>query len=504
METMKCEHMKTHGGRTLYDAYFDKKSEKMMHKMIKDRNIRPSTGQGYLTTVKLYALFNKKQIYELIEEALEEQDAHIPLRESKLKKRLLAYREYLSDDFGGRATTIKTYFSKILTVYRHFECEIPVLPLMQYNYEYVSTYEDLPTLAHLREALDITTVRLRAVICFQASSGSAKAETLSLSVRQFFQGVQEYHDITFSEDYDTLTKILHTLGEKLKNYDLIVPRFYLERIKTKKYYYTFCSPEATYWIIRDLKSRLYHDEDISKFLDEKLFDFSSSALSVHYQDINDYFDWGFKGPYRFFRSHVLRKWNASNIQMTTEDIDNIQGRSKDVVHEAYIKVRPERLKKTYMEHMWRVCISREWREACIVLDPISKEELGLDTPDERAIDKLMSTIEESLGDKFNITSPLNKESIVEAQSNRSVNEAKLTGLLNKLDNLEGSIETVPNETVPSLHQNPAPVAQQSPTSSDVGAVNYDKLLQYAPLLQQGLITQDEFNQIKADIFNGGV
>lgn len=67
METMKCEHMKTHGGRTLYDAYFDKKSEKMMHKMIKDRNIRPSTGQGYLTTVKLYALFNKKQIFSMEE-----------------------------------------------------------------------------------------------------------------------------------------------------------------------------------------------------------------------------------------------------------------------------------------------------------------------------------------------------------------------------------------------------------------------------------------------------
>lgn len=443
------------------NRYFDLKSQKMMDKMMKERNVRASTAKGYSSTIKMYTEFNQMQLYDLIDEALKEQDAHIPLRESKLKQRLLDYRNYLMNIQDMSSHTVKTYFSKMLTVYRHFECEIPIIPMAQYNHEYVTTYSDLPTVQHLRQALEVSPVDLRAVICFQASSGSAKAEALQLTVRQFFQGVQEYHDLSFSEDEETLEKILEVLEHKLAEYELIVPTFYLERIKTKKFYYTFCSPEACKWIVMDLKNRI-GKTNVQEFLNSQLFDFSPSLLLTRYQEINDYFKWGHKGKYRFFRSHVLRKWNASNIQMTSEDIDNIQGRSKDVVHEAYIKVKPERLKKTYMEHMWRVCIDEKWRQYCIALDPLSKEELGVTTPEERVMNKIMALFE----DRFN--APL--------------------------------APNIQEEIIPQKPPKPEP----EPVVVAKGNGAYDKLLQYAPLLQQGLITQDEFNQIKADIFQGGV
>ena len=439
------------------NRYFDLKSQKMLDKMAKERNIGDSSAQGYMSTIKMYTEFNQMQLYELIDEALKEQDAHIPLRESKLKQRLLDYRNYLMNIQDMSSKTVKTYFSKMLTVYRHFECEIPIIPMAQYKHEYVTTYSDLPTLDHLRQALEVSPVDLRAAICFQASSGSAKAETLQLTVRQFFQGVQEYHDLSFSEDEETLEKILKVLEHKLAEYELIVPTFYLERIKTKKFYYTFCSPEACKWIVMDLKNRI-GKTNVQEFLNSQLFDFSPSLLLTRYQEVNDYFKWGHKGKFRFFRSHVLRKWNASNIQMTTEDIDNIQGRSKDEVHQAYIKVKPERLKKTYMEHMWRVCIDEKWRQYCIALDPLSKEELGVTTPEERAMNKIMALFE----DRFNV------------------------------------------QLAPNIQEEIIPQKLPKPEPEPKGNGDYDKLLQYAPLLQQGLITQDEFDQIKADIFQGGV
>lgn len=439
------------------NRYFDLKSQKMLDKMAKERNIRDSSAKGYISTIKMYTEFNQMQLYELIDEALKEQDAHIPLRESKLKQRLLDYRNYLMNIQDMSSKTVKTYFSKMLTVYRHFECEIPIIPMAQYKHEYVTTYSDLPTLDHLRQALEVSPVDLRAVICFQASSGSAKAEALQLTVRQFFQGVQEYHDLSFSEDEETLEKILKVLEHKLAEYELIVPTFYLERIKTKKFYYTFCSPEACKWIVMDLKNRI-GKTNVQEFLNSQLFDFSPSLLLTRYQEVNDYFKWGHKGKFRFFRSHVLRKWNASNIQMTSEDIDNIQGRAKDVVHEAYIKVKPERLKKTYMEHMWRVCIDEKWRQYCIALDPLSKEELGVTTPEERAMNKIMALFE----DRFNV------------------------------------------QLAPNIQEEIIPQKLPKPEPEPKGKGDYDKLLQYAPLLQQGLITQEEFNQIKADIFQGGV
>lgn len=457
------------------NRYFDLKSQKLMDKMMKERNVRASTAKGYLSTIKMYTEFNQMQLYDLIDEALKEQDAHIPLRESKLKQRLLDYRNYLMNIQDMSSQTVKTYFSKMLTVYRHFECEIPIIPMAQYKHEYVTTYSDLPTVGHLRQALDVSPVNLRAVICFQASSGSAKAETLSLTVRQFFQGVQEYHDIPYDETTSTLEKILSLLELKISQEELIVPTFYLERIKTKKFYYTFCSPEACKWIVKDLKNRI-GKTSTKEFLDSQLFDFTPSLLLTRYQDINDNFSWGRKGKYRFFRSHVLRKWNASNIQMTTEDIDNIQGRAKNVVHEAYIKVKPERLKKTYMQHMWRVCIEEKWRHACIVMDPLSKEELGITSPEERAMDKILSLFEARFGED----SPFND--VVNVAEEPPEKPVIITRYSQK-----------PSTPLP------APV-----TARNEGTNDYDKLLQYAPLLQQGLITQDEFNQIKADIFQGRV
>ena len=75
-----------------------------------------------------------------------------------------------------------------------------------------------------------------------------------------------------------------------------------------------------------------------------------------FQDINDRMGWGFKGNYRFFRTHTLRKFHASNIQLVAEYVDALQGRSKNSVHETYIKTNPEKLKEIYVKNMKNVMI----------------------------------------------------------------------------------------------------------------------------------------------------
>lgn len=480
--------------------YFDKTSEELCYKFLEERNIRKSTYKGYAVSVKDYCNFQKKPLRELLDEALKQQDAHIPLRESKLKQRLLNYREYLMKESGKSSSTVKTYFSKIKTVYTHFNVELPILPPVQYAREYVTTYSDLPTLNNLREALEVSTIDMKAVICFQVSSGSAKAEVLSLTVKQFFEGVQPYHNIKFNDDLKTLTDILEEIGRQLSEKEIVVPTFYLERIKTKKFYYTFCSPEASEHIVKYLKGRLVSCKDTKAFLKEKLFDFTSSMLLTKFQEINDYYSWGFKGKYRFFRSHVLRKWNASNIQMTTEDIDNIQGRAKDVVHEAYIKVKPERLKKTYMEHMWRVCISQEWRETCVLLDAHSKEELGARTPEEKAL----ARIEKLLEEKGLPMTP----GIGMVQSNKEQMDLLLSNpVFRFFDNLNKLLENVNTMKVPPNYKGKRrgrPKIKDNFKKEDENIVEgeYDKLLEYSSLLKEGLITKDEFNKIKESVFGG--
>ena len=130
----------------------------------------------------------------------------------------------------------------------------------------------------------------------------------------------------------------------------IVPAFYLKRIKTNKFYYAFCSPEASHHIVKYLISR----KGLS--LDDRLFDFTDSSLIYSFKKLNDSLGFGFVGPYRFFRSHSLPKFHESNIGLSHDIVDELHGRAKTMVHEEYIKTNSQRLKEIYIGAMHNVMI----------------------------------------------------------------------------------------------------------------------------------------------------
>ena len=314
-------------------------NNKLFKKFCKDRNIKSSTIKGYESALKQYMSFNNMLIDDLIEEALIDEKNRLPIKDRKIKKRLLNYRSFLlSSDMSPN--TARTYFSKIKTFYLHYEIELPILPMAKYEKIYETNYLDLPTKEHIIQALEISKIDMKAIILFMSSSGTAKAETLSLSVEQFIIGTKDYHN------GGSIKEILDCLDKK----NNVIPTFYLKRVKTDKYYYTFCSPEATKFIVKYLKTRN------NLKLEDKLFDFTNSMLLTKFQEINDKMNWGFKGNYRFFRSHTLRKFHASNIGLSTEYIDSLQGRSKNEVHETYIKTNPKKLKEIYKSAMKNVMI----------------------------------------------------------------------------------------------------------------------------------------------------
>ena len=316
--------------------------DKDFQKFCKDKHIKESTIKGYASALKNYTEFHEKSMEFLIKEALNEETLHMLPKEKKIKQRLLDYRNYLLKSKLS-INTAKTYFTKIKSYYRYHEIEIPELPEAQYTKNYETNYMDLPTHNHIRQVLETVPIKLKAIILFMSSSGTSKSETLSLTVQQFIQATEEYHN------GKSIEVVLNTLEQK----NNVIPTFYLKRIKTQKYYYTFCTPEATTHIIRYLKTRK------NLKLTDLLFDISSSALTRNFQKINDEMGWGFKGKHRFFRSHTLRKFHASNIGLATEYIDSLQGRRKNEIHETYIKTNPKELKKIYKTAMKNVIIYSE-------------------------------------------------------------------------------------------------------------------------------------------------
>ena len=84
------------------------------------RNIKDSTVRSYRSAVRKYESFNGISMDQLIDEAIGEEENVIPIKKRKIRRRLLDFRAYLLNSTLAIGT-VRTYFSRIRTIYRHFE-----------------------------------------------------------------------------------------------------------------------------------------------------------------------------------------------------------------------------------------------------------------------------------------------------------------------------------------------------------------------------------------------
>lgn len=343
--------------------YIKKRDDEKMHKEDKTileeicltRNLSESTMKNYEQSIRSYTESQGLTLKELLIEAEEEEEKGVRLKHRNVKKRLIIFQNYLLTDKGLSKSTIKKQVQIIRNIYNHFEIELPKIPKL--NEKHVRDYDpiyydDLPSKELIQEALKISKPNMTAVILFIVSSGCAREETLSLSIQDFITATEEYHNSTD----------IHDVLNELKHQDNIVPVFKLKRRKTSQYYYTFCSPEATDAIVHYLESRT----DLLT-PDKQLFKFEKSYFQKKFIEINNLLGGNKKGCYGIFRSHMLRKFHASNLArgengLTVEEIDSLQGRSKNKTHDSYFLDDPQELKKKYISNIDKVLINYDKRE----------------------------------------------------------------------------------------------------------------------------------------------
>lgn len=436
-------------------------SKELLNRFFQERNIKISTQKGYIASMgRWFAYVDYNDLQENIDAYIEEEDNRIPTRDRRIKKEMLGFREHLINDKSIKsARSIRSYFSKVGTVFRHFGLEIPSLPQVKMDKGYVSNYNDLPTHEMLRNACEQSPVDLKAIILFMSSSGSAKAETLSITVGMFLEGCADY-----LEEMPTEQNIPETIKALSDKHD-IVPLIYLRRIKTDKWYYTCCSPEASYIIIESLKIRK------NLQWNDKLFDYTQSLLLTKFQEINDNNNWGYVGAYRRFRSHALRKFMASNIGLPRDQVDSFQGRAKDMIQEAYFKQDPQALKKIYLNNMNRIMIYDNWGHGTTPeeLEQKAKRLFNDFNDDVKILD--LSTIP-ATPEEIKTSIGIEEEPHHVDKNTRNVNQNKLN-------------------TMPVT----API--EVPVGTIAGTLSIsEELLNYAELMEKGLISIAEFNRIK--------
>lgn len=317
-------------------------NDTIIDEFVKARRLKKGTAEQYQIALNFYSKFQEKPLSELLSEADAEEEQGIRWKNRKLKQRLLKYRNYLYEKYVKSTADLK--FALIKTFYKHYEIEIHDLPTLNKKNIKLSIplkFKDLPDKELIKKALKIANPLMRAIILFMSSSGCARAETLSLSVQDYLDATREYHN---TNDISEAVRVMHDQD--------IVPTFYLKRIKTNKYYFTFCSPEANREIMNYLLLR--EDLDNDKLSETQLFKCNTAYFERHFAKINNTLNLGKIGAHNKFKSHILRKFHATNLynnKMSLEEIDALQGRSKEATHSSYFTEDPTKLKEKYIQHL---------------------------------------------------------------------------------------------------------------------------------------------------------
>ena len=329
-----------------------KSNEDILNEIHQAKTHSKSSRKIYKNAVKQYCKQQQLTLEELLLEADYEEEQRIRWRDRKLKQRLLDFRQHLIKNY--KKNTVQGYFNSIKAIYLFYEIEIGDLPSL--NLKSVNTpepinYVDLPTKEIIKKALQIADPRMKAIILFMSSSGCAKKETLSLTIQDFIDATKEFHNS--NDIYEVL--------QLLKDREDIIPMFRLKRQKTNKYYYTFCSPEAVQAIILyllQLDQDLKGDEKLHP--EDKLFPIHEDYVTILFIRLNNTLKLGKKGTYNRLRSHMMRKFHASqlyNAGLTLDEIDALQGRGKDATHSSYFLEDPKKLRQKYIAHMDAITIN---------------------------------------------------------------------------------------------------------------------------------------------------
>ena len=307
-----------------------------------------NTTRNLQTTIQQYCQYHQATLPDLINEAINDEDTIIKVNRRNIKTRLQRYTLHLQSQ-GRQAQTIKVYINRITRVYKYHDIEIPRLaPIRCENREH---YEDIPTHDEIQYVVKNTMVKTRAMVCFLASSGMRISDMCNLTVGDFIEATRDY---VWSPR--SIPDFLHQLQ---KSGDLIIPTWHIKQQKTGIPYITFCSDEASRYLV-DYLLELSRRKMITR--DDHLFGVGTGAVIKTFQRLNKRFDLGMLETRGRFHAHALRKFFATTL--TNHDCDFLSvefmlGHRLDRIREAYYKADPERLKRKYRLYMEYLTFTQE-------------------------------------------------------------------------------------------------------------------------------------------------
>lgn len=301
-----------------------------------------NTYKTYTAVLKNYTTFQNESMYELINEAENDEENIRKLSKRRIKKRLTNYQLNLQKQ-ERTANTIKLYISTISKIYKYHDIQVPRLPPVKNNIQ--ETFEDIPRKEEINKAILQSRTKMKALITFIASSGLRRSDVANLKIRDFIKATEDYHG-----EINNIPEFIYALEKK----KMVIPLWNITSQKTHINHITFSSPESTSYILQMLKERLMK-EDLT--LEDSLFGIQVITITLNFEHINDRLGFGRKKTRRYFHPHSLRKFFATTL--TANDVDYLStqfmlGHSLSSVDSSYFFCNPDKLRNKYrrvLEHL---------------------------------------------------------------------------------------------------------------------------------------------------------
>lgn len=384
MTTHNTKYTKKETEKLVNDQYFQE--------FITLKNLQPNTIKQYKTSLLKYQRIHGQTLTQLIQEAEQEEEQGTPTKHRKIKQRFITFKIQLQKE-GYKTSTINSYLTNLRTIYSYYEIAVPKT-IKNDKVKKTETYKDIPTKEHIQQAIESAkNNKLKAVILFMASSGTAAQETCNITIQDFIDATSDYHNETRIEN------VIFALSKR----NDIVPTFTITRQKTGVPYFTFCTPEATNRILIYLRERLlYHGIEH----EERLFNCKPKTLQQAFIRLNDGCGFGWaREKCRFFHTHALRKFFGTTLfeegNVSELFIDFLEGRSISKTRQAYYKPNPEKFKKRYVAVMNCVTINSDVEYLDITSE--EKKELLMYREREKVIDEKIRMMEQLLEDYMSLS-----------------------------------------------------------------------------------------------------
>ena len=362
-------------------------------------NSSKNTNKSYLQSIRKYESFHQMTIDELIEEALDEQTNQVPPHLLKIIDRIEEFQEELIEQ-GLVVGTIKNHITKIKSIYHKNRVHIPFIeplnPKRCKHREYIE-FKDILTKKEIIKCLPYLRLPSQARAMVIAQGGLSNEECEHLTTRNFLDELKQYHQC------DDDVEALEWLSNE-NNPVIWITR--LVRVKTGKPYYAIIGEEA----VNKIAEAILYELGLPKnngVLPDKLLNGHKKAFAKACASANQKVGLGLVAEESKFRSHMLRKFHATNIGggvlnyeeqsiISNAEIDEMQGRGKTNVQDTYIKTNPLRQKVLYAKVMNNVSF---WHEYDYVIKDNDVEVFIVDPSDEnrklkKEVERLSSQLQQ--------------------------------------------------------------------------------------------------------------